>query len=302
MDELLGRLKGDGSYHSSGTFTLDVQSAIARLQNDLFLSESDYLYRLVAIAVQSRASRFNLGRIPGGIELSWDGEVLEREQLARLFDLGSRVDRMYDLTVAMLAMLKLCPRVEVLSGTTRLTLERGRLELEQAPLAQNTVRMRGMGRLRSWWHHGSLESDYLRVCRLAPLRFREESSLPELNLGSLYRVRIGAPPLPLVGKVHLELPGTPWGDGYLLVSDESTESVPLDIHHCGVRIFCWWRPNCPGTRLFWWTDNLPLDLPRTSWVQNEVFRAFQEFIHQELTAAARRWPSEEREKWLAEQD
>ncbi len=273
MDPILEELRRQGSHHSSGSFTFDLEGALRRLGRYQLADPAHFVLRLVAVAVEGGATFFSLK----GLEMRWDGAPLERDELTGLFDrlLRGQEARSAELAVALIAARTLFPRIELETGTTRLRLERERLTLEDCPRGDNRLVLHGGGWLRRHRLPGRLKKLLAERCKLAPLADRS------LQASSACCVRFGAPPFGL--PAQLALPATPWGTGYLLLGDGPARAP--EIYRSGVRFDSPWDPRCPGCSVYWWTDNLTLDISRGHLVEDEQFLAWRDFVAEQLIRA-----------------
>ncbi|MCA9793023.1 MAG: hypothetical protein KC910_14545, partial [Candidatus Eremiobacteraeota bacterium] len=81
VERLLGELGATGRLDSSGVFRVDLVRAHQLLPKFALASPEEYILRLLAAAVEARASRFSLRLEAGALCLSWDGDPLEEEDL-----------------------------------------------------------------------------------------------------------------------------------------------------------------------------------------------------------------------------
>lgn len=268
VSSLLEEMQRQGTYDSSGRFTLDLRVALSSMSRHQLAEPHEYILRVFAAAIARGATRFELKTRAGVVQCDWDGQPFSPRELRELMPslVSSEPERLAqrELAMGLNSARRLFREMELTSGGHRLRLSRNDLVLEPAgdspwtslwlkrPPSLGALIHRLLGRR-------SREQVLLRQrTALAPL-----AQTPPLARSPILAVQVGQPPLELDADC-VQLPARPEGSGYLLF--EPGRPPELTVVHCGVSFpsrVSWGGP----LQVLWWTDSLQLDLSRSSLVQ-----------------------------------
>lgn len=302
VERLLHKLGAAGRLDSSGAFRVDLARAHQLLPKFALASPEEYILRLLAAAVEARASRFSLNLEAGALCLSWDGAPLEEEDLVRQLPGPSQGE----LGLGLWAARQRFRRLELLGRTHRLRLDSKELAVEplDEPHSETSVFLYGprwkgaLGR----WLPGKEERLLQQRCRLAPLRLELRGNhLPvKLDFGERdILIKVGEPPFEC--DHDLAIPGA-LGSGYLALGGDVAPDVGSPqlfglasqtptwagearpqggrvlVIRSGVSYEPDWQPSAPLSRLLWWSDELPLDLSRSGLIEGALQQQWQQAV------------------------
>lgn len=309
MERWLSELRAQGTVDSSGTFHLDLARAHQLLPRLALVDPGEYVLRLMAAAVEAKASRFSCRQDSRVLTLAWDGHPLEEKDLLGLMPGQSDSE----LALGLWAARNLYGRVELLGRSHRLVLDQK--ELTVAPLEQPRDQT-GLHLYGPWWK-GALarwlpgkEDRLLRQrCRLAPLCLQLQGNDVPVTLDFGERdilIKVGEPTFECDYDVAVP---TASGSGYLALGGDiapdlrspqlfgqpsqpptwAGEARPrvgrVLVIRSGVSYEPDWQPSVPMARVLWWSEELPLDLSRSALVEGDALEQWTEEIQQWLENA-----------------
>lgn len=292
LEDFLRMARRDGDLESKGSFTWNLDRAMDVLSQYQLADKSEYILRVIASAVASGASDFQLETLPDGYRFSWSGQGLEWTELQQLFPsvLGGP-PKLAELAIGLGAARSLFPSIELQATGGTLSMTGADLTISTVPSlsSRTTLQLR-----RPRWKHlagGILGRKELSViarrCALAPLELTVPFAVPPLEIAAGTRViQFGNPHRPLPrDKILLRRDSADGlGSGYLILDLDAGPSMvqvlgvsyPLPAEFAG-----------PPFRLLWWNDTLALDVGRSGLVRGAELEGWWEELTRQLEQGLR---------------
>lgn len=309
VERLLREIRQQGSADGEGSFSWNIERAMALLPSAQLADESDFLLRLVASAVASGAREFRVEALASGYRVSWDGRPFTHLDLELMFSTVLASDpRLSDLVVGARVAGRLYSMVELQGADVRLSLSKNTLSLDRRDgRAERTSLVLSRPGWKAWlarWRGNSWLNQLRARCQYAPLKLILPDGAvvtPPPIKNSV--VTFGEVP-PLGCEVIYEHDGDgSIGRGYLVLGVRRGRGI-LVHHGVSYSLEKDFLP-VPG-HLIWWHDGLSLDLSRSNLVRGSALKAWREALRLEieraLRAAQREWRGlrlfEEVQEWL----
>lgn len=300
LEKYLADVHSDQKIDSSGTFSIDLASALKQLTRYQLGDPHAYIQTLVSTAVLGGATFLeittwqNSVARQGAVRYRFDGRVLEKSQLAALLGLqGDPFQRQFSLLL--LHCLGLQPsslRIQSAGGSVHI--EAGELIVEDAGTPENILELGPVGGLRSRLNRLLVkpEISILRQsCALAPLHITVNGKQVkgELNFGRCLGARyIGAARhLKVTAKTEWEPVQGPklrdWS-GVLVIAPEKAAGSRVLIH--GVAYPLPFQLPYPNSGALLTAPSLTLDISRSKLAENAALERFREELEEEFEELA----------------
>ena len=286
IDQFLTTL--EGPVESSGSFSLNLNSARQKLESYQLPDPGLYPIFLVAAAVPSGATEFDVWTDSEKIRFEFNGSPFQVDELQALkgflFASGETPPRLSNLAIALTAARQLSSTFEFRSGQALLSCseEGWTVRQEQAIKKTRLIIPRHQSFLAKWKSTEPDLQDILSVCRFAPLTFRFNAEYAgwhwSFRLPVIHRVlrtdctelRMGR--LPQAYGCHtqtVDSPG-PYGGAIALVRDDDPRDLQVVVDGISHPI----PIQAHGMEGVIWHDGLTRDLSCTQLIHDQKMEDF----------------------------